>query len=148
MTIPTATRLDGCAVLPPMEPRPRPLDTAQGNPAKRPAGRKATGNRFGVLNAFADYSMANLDRAEVVVWLLLYRDTKPNGLARTSQADLARRAGTAERTIGRAIGKLRKAGLLTVVRRGALSRGPSTYRVYPLANTPPPIPPDPLANGG
>jgi hypothetical protein len=46
------------------------------------------------MNAFVDFSMAGLTGAEVKVWLILYRDTKATGLARTGQTDLARRART------------------------------------------------------
>jgi DNA-binding IclR family transcriptional regulator len=76
--------------------------------------------------------LAGLDRAEMAVWLLLWRDTKPEGLARTSQADLARRAGCNPRTVRRALAALQSAGLVAVVRRGGLNRGLSVYRVDPL----------------
>ena len=55
-------------------------------------GRRA--ERFGMLNDFADVSLAGLTGAEVKVWLILFRDTKAaTGTARTGQADIARRAG-------------------------------------------------------
>jgi DNA-binding MarR family transcriptional regulator len=95
-------------------------------------GKSTAGERFKVLNAFADFTLAGLDRAEIAVWLVLWRDTKPDGLARTSQADLARRAGVTDRTVRRAITSLLDAGLLRVVHRGGLRRGVSVYRVLPL----------------
>ena len=95
------------------------------------AGRRA-GDRFAVLNAFVDFTMQDLPRAEVLVWLALFRDTKADGLARTSQADLARRAGVNVGTVKRAVAGLRRRGLLAVVFRGSLRRGPSAYRVRPL----------------
>jgi hypothetical protein len=94
-------------------------------------GKKA-GQRFQTINSFADFTMASLGRAEIAVWLLLWRDTKPNGIARTSQLDLARRAGISERTVRRAVKTLRTVGLLTVVFQGGLQRGPSKYRVHGL----------------
>lgn len=116
---------------------PPPLDN--GDPrahlasCRSKAKRKsAAAGRFGVLNAFADVTLATLDRASIAVWLLLWRDTKPNGLARTSQADLARRGGISERSVRRALDVLDRAGLLDVVRRGRIGSGPSTYRVHPL----------------
>jgi DNA-binding MarR family transcriptional regulator len=74
--------------------------------------------------------MAKLSRAEIAVWLILYRDTK-DGVARTAQSDLARRAGVNERTVRRAIKKLVRKGLLEVVRQGGLVQGMSVYRVKP-----------------
>jgi hypothetical protein len=85
--------------------------------------------RFAVINRFVDYAMANLSRAEVCVWLVLWRDTKPDGLVRASQADLSRRAGTNVRTVKRAMRALGEAGLISIVRRGGLRQGPSIYRV-------------------
>jgi winged helix-turn-helix DNA-binding protein len=127
--------LPGCSVLSPMEPlRPRTTSTNGKPTAKR---TKQTADRFAALNAFADFTLRDLDRAEVAVWLLLWRDTKADGLAKTSQADLARRAGIAERTARRAVDRLERAGLLTVVHRGGLRRGVSTYRVRSLSREPP-----------
>ncbi len=104
--------------------------------ADRPKGKTAggrIGNRFAVLNAFIDFTMQSLTRAESLVWFALFRDTKADGLARTSQADLARRAGVNVGTVKRAVKGLRRRGLLAVVFRGSLRLGPSTYRVRPLA---------------
>jgi hypothetical protein len=128
--------LPGCTVLPPLE---LDIERSNGtsNKAKGPGSRRKAADRFAVLNAFADYTLATLDRAQIAVWLLLWRDTKPDGLARTSQADLARRAGIAERTARRAVESLRRAGLLTVAYRGGLRRGVSTYRIRPLTKEPP-----------
>jgi hypothetical protein len=118
--------------LPPLEPepvrRPRPAATA----ADRPKGKRSSQGRFECINAFLDVTMAGLDRAELAIWLLLWRDTKPDGLARTSQADLARRAGCNPRTVRRATAALQKAGLLTVVTQGGLPHRVSVYRVEPL----------------
>lgn len=93
------------------------------------SGRKKASGRFEVLNAFVDVTMRTLSRAEIAVWNCLYRDTKPDGTARTAQTDLARRAGCDERTARRAVSALEKRGLLTVVRKGRLGCGPTTYVV-------------------
>lgn len=131
--------LPGCTVLPPMEPpRPRPTTNNKAEKPKRTGkATAATRNRFAVVNAFADFTLRSIDRAGIAVWLLLWRDTKADGLAKTSQADLARRAGISDRTARRAIDRLRRAGLLTVVHRGGLRRGISSYRVRPLTREPP-----------
>ena len=129
--------LPGCTVLPPMEPPNGSRRRRQGNRghdgrAKGKPRRRKTGDRFAVLNAFVDFAAGMLTRAEVLVWLILFRDTKPDGIARTSQADLARRAGVNVGTVKRTAAGLRRRGLLTVVFRGSLRRGPSAYRVYSL----------------
>jgi DNA-binding transcriptional ArsR family regulator len=82
-----------------------------------------------VLNGFVDGVMGTLPRAAALVWVCLWRDTKPNGLARTAVDDLARRVGGDRRTVLRALRLLEKRRLLDVPRRGGLGRGVSTYRV-------------------
>ncbi|NLX12450.1 MAG: helix-turn-helix domain-containing protein [Phycisphaerales bacterium] len=109
----------------------QPAKVYSREPPKR-RSKTSTGDRFRVLNTFADFTMCTLNRAEIAVWLLLWRDTK-DGLARTSQVDLAKRAGISERTARRAISSLYRIGLLSIVHRGGLKQGPSTYRVYPLS---------------
>jgi hypothetical protein len=136
MSINTPTKppiLEGCAVLPPMHqgngsPRRRRADAAK---ATNKTKRRNTADRFAVLNAFVDFTMQELSRAETLVWLVLYRDTK-DGTARTAQTDIARRAGVNVRTVKRAIADLHRRGLLVLVHRGSLRRGPSTYRIRPL----------------
>ncbi len=120
--------LEGDAVLPPMESdRSKPKGNGETDPKARSRGR--TARRFGVLNAFVDVTLRQVDSTAAVVWLILFRDAKPNGLVRTSQADLARRAGLSVSTIYRAVCRLRGLGLLTVVRKGRLNVGASTYRL-------------------
>lgn len=100
-------------------------------PAARPERRPARGGRWPAFNAFVDCSLAGLTAAETKVWLILFRDTKKDGTARTGQADLARRAGLSERMVRYALVDLEAKGLVRVVRRGRLSAGPSVYRVHP-----------------
>lgn len=101
-------------------PSPAP---GRGAPGTKPDGR------FAVLNGFVDVELRNLTRAAIAVWLILYRDTKPEGTSRTGQTDLARRAGITPRGVRKALGELTAAGLVEVVRRGRLGSGPSAYRV-------------------
>jgi DNA-binding MarR family transcriptional regulator len=82
-----------------------------------------------VLNGFVDGVMGTLPRAAALTWVCLWRDTKPDGLARTAVADLARRVGVDRSTVLRALPLLVERGLLEVVRRGGLGRGVSVYRV-------------------
>lgn len=112
------------------EPLPvfvRPRKEAVHRPAPN---NEKTRARFATLNEFVDRTMQSVSGAGLKVWLILYRDTKPDGLARTAQTDMARRAGIDERTVRRQLQKLVEAGLVEVVHRGGLSRGPSTYRVH------------------
>ncbi|HVA46159.1 MAG TPA: transcriptional regulator [Pirellulales bacterium] len=110
--------------------------TGDQNGRDKKTAKRKTGDRFAILNAFIDFTMGDLDRAEMAVWFALYRDTKPDGLARTSQADLARRAGTTDRTVRRAIASLERRRLLKIVHRGGLQKGASTYRILPLMKPP------------
>ena len=82
-----------------------------------------------MLNGFVDGGMGTLPRAAALTWVCLWRDTKPDGLARTAVTDLARRIGGERRSVLRALRLLVDRGLLEVVRRGGLGRGVSAYRV-------------------
>lgn len=93
--------------------------------------RRTRSERFTVLNAFVDMGMADLTPAEALVWLVLFRDTKAEGTARTAQADIARRAGLDVRTVRRAVASLDAKGMLRTLHRGRLNAGPSIYRVHP-----------------
>jgi hypothetical protein len=110
--------------------------SAGGTPADRPARRRTTkrrsGLRFETLNAFVDTGMKGLSPSESVVWLILYRDTKPDGTARTAVEDMARRGGLGRRTVLRALSSLEHKRMLRVERRGGLNRGPSRYVVFPF----------------
>ncbi len=123
---------------PPLNPPPAngrhdgPPD--RGKPkGKRTTAKGKAGERFAVLNTFVDFALADLSRAEVAVWLVLYRDTR-EGTARTSYDDLARRAGLNRRNVGRAVRRLESRGLLKVIHRGGLGRGVSSYRLRGVPN--------------
>jgi biotin operon repressor len=114
----------GCGTLPPDDEPPK--DATANRKPKQP--KQVTKDRFDVLNSFVDCSLVGLSKVDVATWLVLYRDTR-NGIAVTSQADIARRAGVSDRAVRSSIGRLEKCGLLVVVRRGGLLQGPSKYRV-------------------
>ena len=125
-------RLEGCDVLSPLvSGEAQESDTSKQQKLKRKSGLGKTADRFTVLNNFVDFTMGELPRGCVTVWFVLYRDTK-DGTARTSQADVARRAGMSERGVRGAIRRLESLGLLKTVYQGGLNRGPSRYRVSPL----------------
>jgi hypothetical protein len=119
--------------LPPMDPiPPKPRRRDDSRDRGKPKAERSARGRFQCINAFIDATMAKLPPAERAAWLILWRDTKPNGLARTSQMSLARRAGVSDRAIRSALRRLEREGLVTVVHRGSLRAGASIYRVHPL----------------
>lgn len=109
-----------------------PLETPPRNEPKRPVKRKATAERFQTLNMF---TMRELSRAELAMWLVLYRDTR-DGTARTSAEDIARRSGMAKRRVTKALAELRRRGLIEQLFRGGINSGPSRYRVIPWQESP------------
>ena len=104
--------LEGCAVLPPLGESIAPPAMPPPSPErpKPPPRRRSTADRFGVLNAFVDVALRDMQPIDAVVWLVLYRDTKPDGLARTSQKSIAARIGVSDRTVRRALVRLVAAG--------------------------------------
>jgi hypothetical protein len=98
----------------------------------RRTSKRRSGLRFQILNAFVDEGMSKLSPHEAVVWFVLYRDTKPDGTARTAVDDIARRAGIGRRTVLRALKTLERLRMVKIVRRGGLNRGASSYRVFPF----------------
>jgi DNA-binding MarR family transcriptional regulator len=92
--------------------------------------RRYTLERFQVLNDFVDHGLADLSRSEVAVYLILFRDTQPTGLARTSLTELARRGGMSERQASRALNKLIQRGAVHVIRK-AVGQRAAMYSLYP-----------------
>lgn len=118
------------ATLPPLETdaeraRRNGNDEHTGKPSKQPKDGAA---RFRVLNDFVDVALSSIPKTDAVVWLVLYRDTR-DGVARTSQRDIARRTGLCRRTVVSCVQRLRDAGLLAVEHQGGLTGGMSVYRV-------------------
>jgi hypothetical protein len=112
---------------------PPPLQRTTRSNGKKPAKKKAKGrgDRFRVLNSFVDRTLRELRRNEIAVWLVLYRDVR-DGVANTSQVDIALRAGLGKRTVVRVIRRLVDKRLVQIVRRGGINSGASTYRIEPL----------------
>lgn len=129
--------LQGDSVLPPMQPATNgrhgsPIgDQADGKIMQKSKAKKKAGDRFAVLNAFVDFTAAGLDRGELVVWLVLYRDAR-DGVAQVSQVSIARRAGMSDRAVRNALGRLIGKGLVKIVRQGRIGKGASSYRIRPL----------------
>lgn len=114
-----------------MSDHPTHGDKADRRPPKRKT-RRRTAERFGSLNLFLDSTAGALTRGELLTWLILYRDTKPDGTTKTAQADIARRAGVDARSVRRALDRLAGFGLVKIIRQGGFRQGASTYIVEPL----------------
>ncbi|TWT41527.1 winged helix-turn-helix domain-containing protein [Botrimarina hoheduenensis] len=131
----------GCDVLPPMTPpTPRPQSQCSDlprNAAQSVAKKKAAG-RFATLNRFVDTGARLVDTTAQACWWVLYRETKPDGLATVSHQRVAECVGVNRKTVTRALRRLESARLLTVVRQGGWRRGPSTYRLHATPKRPKP----------
>lgn len=91
-------------------------------------------SRFASINSFVDITMRGLSGRATLAWVVLWRDTKPNGIARTGITDLARRMGCSTATAKRALAELRTRKLIEVADRGRLGGGPSSYRLLEAAS--------------
>lgn len=119
--------------IPPME-----LPATSGNGAvgggrttRKPRTRNAAAiGRFQTMNEFIDLSARTVAPTAQAVWFVLFRETKPNGLASISFNQIADLIGLKRRAAMRAVQELEDAKLLTVVKRGRLNAGPSTYRIH------------------
>lgn len=104
-----------------------PRSSRSGAAQQRPASHSK--GRFQEINDFVDDTMKTLEFRASLAWFTLWRNTKPNGLAKIAISDLARRMGCSKYTAKRAIRDLKRAGLLTLVAPGSINRGVSTYRL-------------------
>lgn len=109
-------------------PGDTPPRSGQGSTTNGQTGRRKGAGRFAVFNPFCDRTMRDLTGSELRVWMLLWRDCR-DGVSRTGQTDIARRAGVNVKTVKRALVALISRGLVKVIERGNLRRGPSTYKV-------------------
>jgi hypothetical protein len=128
--------LPGATVLPPMEPTSRPTKS---NNADKPKRNRDARNRFATLNAFADYGARHVGTTAQACWWIIFRETKPDGMARIAHRRIAECIGTSRHTVLRALATLEKNGLLIVVKRGDFSGASSIYRLRAM-------PPDRYAN--
>jgi hypothetical protein len=87
---------------------------------------------FQNLASFVDQGVRTLPRSELAVYLILLRDTRPDGTARAGLDDLARRGGMSRWSASRAVRSLVAKGVLRIVRRGVPGK-PTLYTVFPPA---------------
>jgi hypothetical protein len=98
-------------------------------PRGRSTGNRAGGERWANLNTFVDTALAKATEAEVRVWLVLYREVRPGGLARVGMTDIAHRAGMTRRAVVKGINGLKRHGLIEVAARGSINGTPNSYRL-------------------
>jgi hypothetical protein len=96
---------------------------------KAPKRKEATG-RFQVLNTFVDESARLVSTTAQAVWMVLYRETKPNGLAQVSHNQIAEMIGLKRRATINATQELIAKGLIKVIHRGSATTHEATiYRI-------------------
>ena len=102
------------------------------------AGRKTTKRqsrlRFEMLNFFIDEGIgkAGLTACEALIWMVLYRDVRPNGFATTSVDEIARRAGIGRRTVASGFGTTQAVEDAPHRQAGRAESGASSYAVFPV----------------
>ncbi len=116
----------------PSEARHKANGHAEKPAQKLKAKSSETANRFSALNAFIDFVMADLTRAELAAWLVLYRDTR-NGVVQASIDAIAKRTGTSRQHTQKAIASLQRRGLIHQLKKGSINDGASIYRIKPLS---------------
>ncbi len=101
--------------------------------AKRRKKNPQSAERFKTMNEFADLSAKSVSTTAQAAWWILFRETKPSGLASVSLSQLAESIGMKRRTAIYAIQELERGGLLSVVKRGNAKTGSSIYRIHGTA---------------
>jgi hypothetical protein len=88
---------------------------------------------FQNLAGFVDDGVRMLTRSELATYLILLRDTRPDGTARAGLDDLAERGGMSRWAASRAVRSLvARRKVLTIVRRGRPGQ-PTLYTLFPPA---------------
>ena len=85
---------------------------------------------FRNLAGFVDDGVRTLSRSELALYLILMRDTQPDGTARAGLNDLATRGGMSKRQASRAVQILISREVLRVVRPGVPGK-PTLYTIFP-----------------
>jgi hypothetical protein len=103
-----------------------------GPPRTTSQRRKASAQRFELLNAFWDKGTARtLTRTEALVWLALYRHARPDRSVCASHQTIANMIGIRRETAYRAVCRLRQKRLLKLERRGGPDQRPNVYKLLP-----------------
>lgn len=102
--------------------------SSEGGHADRRRKLEATKRKVIGWNSFVDLVVGGIKPIPALVWAVLYRHATA-GIVTRSNSLLAKDVGVSRETIKRAIGALRQAKLLYVVRQGGMHVGPTTYRL-------------------
>lgn len=106
------------------------LETPPPEAGKKPPKPNNDMGRWNTLNKFVDCTMGGLSAVQSNVWIVLFRDTKPNGTAQVSYGDMARRAGCSIRGAKYALSALIRKRLVEQVKRGDnITHTASIYRL-------------------
>lgn len=87
-----------------------------------------------MLNLFVDAGGVDQRPNDWRVWMVLFRDARGNTV-KVSQKYIAERLSVDRKTVGRAIRRLRDAGLVKLVRQGGFRRGSSIYQISSCPST-------------
>jgi hypothetical protein len=79
---------------------------SEGGDSRGRAKKGKCAARLAFLNNFVDFTLQELTRAELAVWLVLFRDSR-GGVAETAMSTISRRAGCSKRAVVTAIKRLR-----------------------------------------
>lgn len=106
----------------------QPVRRRGGTTRQAPASSREETDRWRTLNTFVDIVARHLSPVEIAVWMVLFRDCR-GGTVKASQRNLASRSGASERSVVRAMRRLRDTGLLEVVRASRSKGEASLYRL-------------------
>ena len=106
---------------------------AAGNPISAKNSRRSRpdngdASRWRTLNTFVDIIARHLSPVEIAVWMVLFRDCR-DGTVKASQRNLASRSGASERSVVRAMRRLRDVRLVEVVKASKSKGEASLYRL-------------------
>jgi DNA-binding MarR family transcriptional regulator len=128
MDEPSATDLYGPDPDPPPAPVPPPA-AAPAPPKPTPRQREGPTADRRLRRFVADHLPAMTNLTDVKVWLFLHTRAGPDGTVKLSHAAIAEQLGIAKKTSGRAVKRLRTAGLLKVKKQGGFPKRVTVYRV-------------------
>ena len=118
-------------------PRHHALTMAQDASSVNPEESRRP-RRWSVLNHFVDRSLRHLAPTCGLVWLVMFRHARSDGMVRISQGLIAQSTGLNVRTIRRILLELESAGHVSRIKHGGKGKGCSTYALIQSATPPPP----------
>ena len=108
----------------------RPMATDHPSPPK--PRKRAKSPRWDLLNTFVDFGQRLLTCSAVRVWLVLYRETGRDGLAKLTVGQISEKAGIGTTAVKNGLGELKAKKFVVLVSRGSRNKGPSVRRLLPI----------------